>query len=505
MNIGIDIDGVFINQEKFQLEKGIDFFKKQYIKNYYEEKNIKLKKSDIYVFDIANEDKDVINEKEHYIKIDSNGYGIKEIFDCDEEEEKKFWYKNMIKYALFAPFRKDSDRVAKLLKNEGNKLIAITARAKSDEDSLIGTIQRFLVKIRFKMHGIKCNKFVFCSYKGQKELDDKVNACNNNDIDIMIEDKKGNAEIIEKKTKAKSFLYATKNNADINNKNITRFVNFSEIYNGIKKYQEKEKFNVLHKDEKEKLSSLDRKNYYKAYREYQAKYVYDSEIIKKREKKLIRAIKYGKIIFDRFVKHEVINIGKIPKEDGVIITTNHRDMLDIPLVMSSIGPRPYHPMLKSEFLDTKAEGILTDLGFIFVNRQDKSIREQSRETATKRVLTGSNVIICPEGARNKTDKPLLDFDFGAVSIAQNSGKPIYPCAIYKSSNHKIVNFGDPIYVDADDELENKNELLYKTTISLLEECKKYYEAEITKTEVSENIVSENRDVKLLTKTDKIRY
>lgn len=411
----------------------------------------------------------------------------------------------MLKYALFAPFRKDSDRVAKLLKNEGNKLIAITARAKSDENNLIGAVQRFLVKIRFKMHGIKCNKFVFCSYKGQEELDDKVKACVSNDIDIMIEDKKGNAELIEKKTKAKSFLYATKNNADINNKNITRFVNFSEIYNGIKKYQETEKFNILHKEEKEKLSSFDKKNYYRAYREYQVKYVYDSEITKKRERKLIRAIKYGKFIFDRFVKHEVINMNQIPREDGVIITTNHRDMLDIPLVMRAIGPRPYHPILKSEFLDTKAEGILTNLGFIFVNRHDKSIREQSRETATKRVLTGSNVIICPEGTRNKTDKPLLNFDFGAVSIAQNSGKPIYPCAIYKLSNHKIVNFGNPIYVDINDELENKNELLYRTTISLLEECKKYYEAMNTKIDIKETTVSENSDSKVLTKTDKIRY
>ena len=34
MNIGLDIDGVLLNQEKFQLQKGIKFFKKQYIKKY---------------------------------------------------------------------------------------------------------------------------------------------------------------------------------------------------------------------------------------------------------------------------------------------------------------------------------------------------------------------------------------------------------------------------------------------------------------------------------------
>ena len=101
------------------------------------------------------------------------------------------------------------------------------------------------------------------------------------------------------------------------------------------------------------MTPLERANYYKAYREYLTKCVYDEKIVRKREKRLKRVIKYGKYIFDRFVKQEIINADRIPKEEGIIITTNHRDMLDIPLITRAIGPRPYHPMLKAEFLETK--------------------------------------------------------------------------------------------------------------------------------------------------------
>lgn len=481
MNIGLDLDGPLMNQERFQLRKGTEFFKKQYIKEYYKNNGVKLKKTDVQVLDLITGKQ--INGKEidltkPYIKINSNGYGIAEIFDCDKEQEAAFWYKYMPFYALFVPFRKDAVRVIKQLHSEGNKFYVVTARAKSNENNLIGKIQRGLVILRLKLAKVPYEKITFCSYEGEHELQDKVSACIDNKLDLMIEDKKGNAEVIEQKTSTKTFLYATKNNADIKSKDLPRFVNFGELYNGIKKQQETEKFTLLHKEEKTMLTDEELENYYKSYRDYHTKYVYDRGIIKVREENLRKLVKYGKYVFDRFSKYEVINIDRMPKEDGVIITTNHRDMLDIPHVIRAMGERPSHPILKSEFLDTKAEGILTDIGCTFVNRDDKSIREQARETASKLVLSGSNVIVCPEGTRNKTNNLLLNFDFGAVSIAQNTGKLIYPCAVYRGLNHRIVNFGNPISVGINDNLNESNNILYNRTIELLEECRKREEEKL---------------------------
>lgn len=478
MNIGLDLDGPLMNQEKFQLKKGTKFFKKQYINDYYKNNGIKLKTSDVQVLDLVTGKQ--INGKEidltkPYIKINSNGYGIAEVFGCDKEKEAAFWYKYMLFYALFVPFRKDAARVINQLHSEGNKFFVVTARAKANENNIIGKIQRALVILRLKLAKIPYEQIKFCSYEGDKELHDKESACIDYNLDLMIEDKKSNAEVIEQKTSTKTFLYATKNNADIKIKDVPRFVNYSELYNGIKKEQETEKFTLLHRDEKAMLTPEELENYYKAYRDYHTKYVYDKGIIKVREENLKKLVKYGKYVFDRFSKYEVINTDRMPKEDGVILTTNHRDMLDIPHVIRAMGERPCHPMLKAEFLDTKAEGVLTDIGCTFVNRDDKSIREQARETASKLVLSGSNIIVCPEGTRNKTNNLLLNFDFGAVSIAQNTGKLIYPCAVYRGLNHRIVNFGNPISVGINDSLNESNKILFDRTIELLEECKKIEE------------------------------
>ncbi len=478
MNIGFDLDGVFINQEKFQLDKGIKYFKKQYIKNNKKLDSKKIKPRDIQVVDVLTgkifKSNKEVDYTQPFIKIKSNGYGISDVFMCSKEEEEKFWVRHMPQYALFAPFRKDSDLIAKRLHDEGNKIIILTSRAKSNETSAIGMIQRAMVKLRFKIKGIPYDKIVFCEYKNGHEIQDKCIACIDNDIDLMIEDKLSTAESIESRTKTQNFLMATRNNADLKNPKIQRFVNFIDLYNGIKKKFSKDKFVLLSREEKSKLSAEDLETYYQKLREYYQNQKYDQDIVLNREEKVKKAIKFGKFFFDKYAKHQVINSQNIPVEDGVVITLNHRDMLDIPLVITSMGlVRAYHPMLKAEFLDTKAEGILTDLGSIFVNRNDKSSRTQARENAIRYVLNGSNVIICPEGTRNKTDKPLLDFDYGAVSTAQNSGKKIYPCAIYRDVDKKIVNFGQPIEVGISDNLETANNLLFGTTIRLLEECEKH--------------------------------
>lgn len=473
MRIGLDIDGVLINQEKFQLKHGIKFFKKKYINDYNNKNNKKIKLSEVQVYDLATKtgyDGKPIDFTKHFITIDSNGYGIDDIFLCDSKDEEKFWYRYMLKYALFAPFRKDASMIVNRLVKEGNIIYPITSRAKANENNIVGKIQRTILVLRLKLNKIPYEKITYCSYKNGQEKKDKVAACIGNDLDIVIEDKKANAEAITIEAQIPTFLYATKNNADIKSKRTTRFVNFLEMYNGIKKYQAGKSFTTLDRNQKSLLTKEERQKYYEGYRKYVVSQDFDKDIILARAKKIKKVTKRGRYIFDKTVKHRAINLENVATEDGIIITTNHRDMLDIPLVMRHMGSRPYVPMLKSEFLDTKAEGFFTEMGCIFINRNDRSIREQARETAVKRVLTGHNVIVCPEGTRNKTDKPLLDFDFGAVSIAQNSGRPIYPCAIHKTKTHKIINFGKKIDVGMDDDLAEVNRKLFDVTLQLLREC-----------------------------------
>ena len=62
MNIGLDIDGVLTDIEKFQKAEGQNFF-----------------------------EKDISNDK---------GFTIQEMFNCSEQEEHDFWKKNLLKYAI---------------------------------------------------------------------------------------------------------------------------------------------------------------------------------------------------------------------------------------------------------------------------------------------------------------------------------------------------------------------------------------------------------------------
>ena len=75
---------------------------------------------------------------------------------------------------------------------------------------------------------------------------------------------------------------------------------------------------------------------------------------------------------------------------------------------------------------------------------------------------GGAIGIFPEGTRNKTDKFLLPFKFGAVSMAKKTGAKIVPFGIsgdynFRSKNLKIY-FGEPFSVD-DLDLEKANEIL----------------------------------------------
>ncbi len=489
LNIGLDLDGPIFQQEAFQIKYGVKYFKNIYIKDYYKKTGIKLKKSDVKVLD-SSTNKELNGKKEidllkPHIVINSRGYSIRQEFNCSEEEEKIFWIKNMIKYALFVPINPDSARILNKLNDENYGIFINSSRAKADEQNIIGFIQRSIVIFRLKLAKIPHEKITFSSYKEEYEVEQKTQVCKDNNIDINIEDKKSIAESIEKNTKAISLLYATRNNSDINNKDIKRYVDWNEFYNAVKRLENNQNFEKIPVVKINELTDDEKHHYFEKFKEYLIKTYYDQETIKKREARIQRLVKYGKIFFDIAEKSIIINASRKPKEDGVILTTNHRDMLDIPTLMGAVGPKPYYGMLKSEFLETPFGQILTNINFGFIDRNDKSCREQSKETAARRILHGSDIVICPEGTRNTVNDTLLEFGLGAVTIARNTGRPIYPVAQYKSLYGRIVNFGKPIYVKQTDDVIEANKILYNETLKLYLECQKY-EAQRMQAELQSN-------------------
>ena len=190
MKIGIDIDGVLTDFEKWQLEVGSKFFIK-YNKN------------------IVNPD----------------GYDSDTVFDVTKEMDSEFWNDYLYDYAKNEPARKFAGEVIDKLKDKGYEIYIITARYLTDRNDNLGKEMRNIVIEWLKENSINYDKIIFSQ-------EDKRNICKENNVDIMIEDAPKNiVELSEVLPKVICFdaLY----NREIAKDNVIRCYSWYDIYSKI--------------------------------------------------------------------------------------------------------------------------------------------------------------------------------------------------------------------------------------------------------------------------------
>ena len=149
-----------------------------------------------------------------------------------------------------------------------------------------------------------------------------------------------------------------------------------------------------------------------------------------------------------FIKPTYIGLNNIPKEGKIILAGNHTDIYDSILLMSSTK-RPVHFLAKIELWKFPKNIIMSHMGLIPVDRQNKSI--DSLGIAKKYLEDNKLVLIFPEGTTEKEYGKLLPFKIGAVKLAYDTNTKIVPFAItgkYFKKNLKI-KFGEPIKVSKD--------------------------------------------------------
>ena len=123
-----------------------------------------------------------------------------------------------------------------------------------------------------------------------------------------------------------------------------------------------------------------------------------------------------------------------------------------------------------EYELSKLQATVQAIGTIFVNRSSKPSGKTARRTMIQTLLHGGNVLIFPEGTRNKTEQILLPFHYGAVRIAGKIGAPIVPIVIKKlgKKSFRIV-IGKSMQVGAGDVLEERNRELWECMRGMVEE------------------------------------
>ena len=152
----------------------------------------------------------------------------------------------------------------------------------------------------------------------------------------------------------------------------------------------------------------------------------------------------------------------IPKDGNILICGNHKHIMDqcMPIMGTK---RMIHWMAKREYFDDwKVAWFFKMSGCISV---DRSIHDDVAKGKALDVLKDGGAIgLFPEGTRNKTDKFLLPFKFGAVSMAKKTDSIIVPFGIsgdykFRSKNLR-VHIGKPFSIE-DMTLEEANKKLEK--------------------------------------------
>lgn len=164
---------------------------------------------------------------------------------------------------------------------------------------------------------------------------------------------------------------------------------------------------------------------------------------------------------------KVYGVENIPEGEGIILAGNHKCFIDPVVVMNSTKRRVYF-MAKAEVFKGPIGWIFKRIGLIKV---DRSKNNPLAVIEAEKILKNGEVLgIFPEGTRNKTDKEILRFRYGTVSIAKRANVKIVPFAIkgvYKVFRSNLqIEFGKPIDV-INLEIEEANKLLENEVINLL--------------------------------------
>ncbi len=161
-------------------------------------------------------------------------------------------------------------------------------------------------------------------------------------------------------------------------------------------------------------------------------------------------------IFRLYYHPKIIGKENIPKEGSILIVGNHKHLFDQCLAIIATK-RPIHYMAKKEYFDGKFAWFFKMVGCIPVDRSKKD--ENAKSKALEVLQQGFALGLFPEGTRNRTEKVLLPFKYGAVSMASKTDSYLVPFGItgdyqFRSRN-LTIRFGKPFKVQEDLTVANK--------------------------------------------------
>lgn len=143
---------------------------------------------------------------------------------------------------------------------------------------------------------------------------------------------------------------------------------------------------------------------------------------------------WGGVVWSRFNSALVPMFVKVKGKENIqaqtsyIVLSNHQSVYDIFLVYGWLGV-DLKWVMKKELSKIPGVGFGSKkVGHIFLDRSNKRAAVESMESAKKKLVNGTSVVIFPEGTRSN-DGILLPFKRGAFKLAIELELPILPISV----------------------------------------------------------------------------
>ena len=114
--------------------------------------------------------------------------------------------------------------------------------------------------------------------------------------------------------------------------------------------------------------------------------------------------------------------------ENAIVVCNHNSLIDIPLSTPFL-PRANKTIAKKSFVYVPLFGWIYQFATVIVDRKDHHSRKASFDKMVNVLHNGLDMLIYPEGTRNRTDAPLKSFYDGAFKLSIDTQKPIIPVVL----------------------------------------------------------------------------
>jgi len=140
-----------------------------------------------------------------------------------------------------------------------------------------------------------------------------------------------------------------------------------------------------------------------------------------------------------FIRVDIKGMELINRNQAYVFVCNHRSQMDIPLFARACV-NTFRFLSKIEATKIPFIGYVVKRLYITVDRKSKEDRAKSILRMQDSLLKEKiSVVLFPEGTRNRTDQPLIDFKDGAFRLAIDTQLPVAVLTILNSGEFSPAN------------------------------------------------------------------